>query len=220
MLSWPFTTNCFHLLTFAEPSIPEVCQNQFLYPSSAYIFPDALGRPVLSLWTSVPHISNSLSQCSETVPSRKARYPLDDSFGCFRADISVYFRVRRNLYLSLSMSKSIWGSRGPDPLILNHRALDGSERSASRSGHFTPKKRVNGTHWTWGWTQRRKRKFLTLSGNRNTISELSRVSSSSEEYKLHCCGCGCIISFSVDNILTRFANLEYTEQIPGTLVVQ
>jgi len=30
-------------------------------------------------------------------------------------------------------------------------ALDGSEVSSLRSGRFTPKERVSGTHWIGGW---------------------------------------------------------------------
>jgi hypothetical protein len=30
-------------------------------------------------------------------------------------------------------------------------ALDGGEWSASRSGHFTPRERIPGTHWMGSW---------------------------------------------------------------------
>ena len=163
-----------------------------------------------SSWTSIRQLSTFLSQGSETVPPHYARYPLDDTFGCFRADMAVCGRARTKLYLSFFKPENVWGSRGSDPLILDLRALDGSERSASRSGHFTSREKVKGTHWTRGWALQKGRKFLNPSGNRTTISELSRVSNPSEEYKLRCYRCACVIPFNVKSISTRFANLEYT----------
>ena len=127
---------------------------------------DALGRPMRSSWTSIRQLSTFLSQGSETVPPHYARYPLDDTFGCFRADMAVCGRARTKLYLSFFKPENVWGSRGSHPLILDLRALDGSERSASRSGHFTSREKVKGTHWTRGWALHFKKdeNFLTLQG--------------------------------------------------------
>jgi hypothetical protein len=41
-----------------------------------------------------------------------------------------------------------------DPRILT-LALVGGERSASRSGRFSPEERAPGTHWTGGWVSPR-----------------------------------------------------------------
>jgi hypothetical protein len=46
--------------------------------------------------------------------------------------------------------KTYWGSRGIAPRILV-LALDGGERSALRSGRFTPKEKAPGTYWIGGW---------------------------------------------------------------------
>jgi len=47
-------------------------------------------------------------------------------------------------------------------------ALNGGERSASHHGHYTPREKATGTHWTGGWVGPRasleavvKRKILS-----------------------------------------------------------
>jgi hypothetical protein len=68
--------------------------------------------------------------------------------------------------------KAYWGSGGIAPRILT-TALDGGVWSASRPGHFTPKKISPSTPWIGGWVGPRvgldavvKRKFSAPAGTR------------------------------------------------------
>jgi hypothetical protein len=99
---------------------------------------------------------SNLDDVSYTLTEGSCDYPLSfQANSVIKVKVKVKVKMKLKVKLSLCLTMTMPRRRiGEWRYISTHfltSTLDGDEWSASRTGRFTPRERVPGTHWIGGW---------------------------------------------------------------------